>query len=199
MIVLALASGGMRLTNLHHRLPGVSTGVLERYIQRMVVLGLLTRTRFKEMPPRVELELTDAGRELVPVAGALARWAMRHNWSPPDARERVELPALLRVLPALLEERARLPAGWIEAVVAGVEPPIRYLYRVQRGHLRLVDRSEGPPDGATMVRIKGDERAWVVALGPDGDHRRLRLAGDERLARELFAALPRSPTAGRVR
>jgi DNA-binding HxlR family transcriptional regulator len=51
----------------------------------MVGLGLVTRTRFKEKPPRVELELTDAGRELVPIAEALARWGMRHADDPPGS------------------------------------------------------------------------------------------------------------------
>ena len=87
MIVLALAPGRMRLTHLHHRLPGMSAGVLERYVRQMVELGLVTRVRFKEMPPRVELELTESGRELLPVAEALAQWGMR-NW--PAAPSRVE-------------------------------------------------------------------------------------------------------------
>jgi DNA-binding HxlR family transcriptional regulator len=78
-IVLALAPGTTRLTHLRERLPGISTGVLARGLSHMVGLGLVTRTRFKEKPPRVELELTDAGRELIPIAEALARWGMRHT------------------------------------------------------------------------------------------------------------------------
>ena len=100
-IAVALAPGKMRLTHLHKCLPGISTGVLERGLQQMVTVGLLTRTRFKEMPPRVELELTDAGRELLPVAAALARWGMRHVWSAPQEHERADVDVLLRLLPAL--------------------------------------------------------------------------------------------------
>ncbi|HEY4917927.1 MAG TPA: helix-turn-helix domain-containing protein [Solirubrobacteraceae bacterium] len=81
-IALALAPGRTRLTHLRERLPGISTGVLARGLTHMVGLGLVTRTRFKEKPPRVELELTDAGRELVPIAEALARWGMRHMDGP---------------------------------------------------------------------------------------------------------------------
>jgi DNA-binding HxlR family transcriptional regulator len=77
-IVLALAPGSTRLTHLRERLPGISTGVLARGLSHMVGLGLVTRTRFKEKPPRVELELTEAGRELIPIAEELARWGMRH-------------------------------------------------------------------------------------------------------------------------
>jgi DNA-binding HxlR family transcriptional regulator len=205
-IVLQLAHGPMRVTQLHKRLPGVSTGVLERYVQRMVTIGLLRRTRFREMPPRVELELTDAGRELLPVAGALARWGMRHLWSPPRARERVDLDALLRLLPMLLEEETGLPEGSLEAVVADTEPPVRRLYRVQDGRLRMDGRQDtaataaderphtaaddAPTIGRRSASVQGDRDAWIAALGPLGDYGRLRFTGDELLARSILDALP---------
>jgi DNA-binding HxlR family transcriptional regulator len=191
MIVLALAPGRMRLTNLRHRLPGVSAGVLERYLQQMVELGLVTRVRFKEMPPRVEIELTDAGRELLPVAGALARWGMRNRWSAPEERERVEIAMLLRIIPVLLEGQPHLREGWVEAVVAS-DPPLRRLYQVHRGRLRPADRERaGRLPKRASVRIEGDEQAWVAALGPAGDHSHLRLTGDKQLARDIFKNLPR--------
>jgi DNA-binding HxlR family transcriptional regulator len=207
MIALALSPGRTRLTHLHRSLPGISTGVLERYVQQMVAYGLVRRTRFKEMPPRVELELTDAGHELLPVARALARWGMRHMWSPPRERERVDLGALLRLLPALLEEHPGLPEGCLEAVVANTDPPLSRRYRVEGGRLRIVDErtsgtlghADGVDDGdpahtgadATTTRLHGDGEAWIAALGPAGDCERLRISGDERLARLVLDALPR--------
>jgi DNA-binding HxlR family transcriptional regulator len=77
-IVLALAGDPQRPVQLRHRLPGISAGVLDRHLQQMVTLGLLLRRRFKEMPPRVEISLTEAGRELLPIADALARWGVKH-------------------------------------------------------------------------------------------------------------------------
>jgi DNA-binding HxlR family transcriptional regulator len=209
MIALALAPGRTRLTHLHARLPGVSTGVLERYIQQMVALGLVSRRRFKEMPPRVELELTDAGRDLLPVARALTRWGMRHAWSAPRERERVDVGALLRLLPVLLEEHAGLPDGCVEAVVADADPPLRRRYRVQDGRLCIAEEhvtgavahargsdadSADPPAAVADVataRLHGDGEAWVAALGPAGNCERLRITGDKRLARHILAALPR--------
>lgn len=194
MIVHALEPGRMRLTRLQRRLPGVSTGVLERYVQQMVALGLVTRSRFKEMPPRVELELTDAGRELLPVAGALARWGMRHRWSSPAEREQVDVGALLRMLPALLEVPAGLPEGSVEAIITGAEAPTRHLYRVEEGRLRLVgggeDATVDPPEDPATASVRGAAEAWIAALGPAGDYRRLSFAGDERLAKLVLDALP---------
>ena len=78
MIALALARDPLRPVQLRERLPGISSGVLDRHLQQMAALGLLLRKRFKEMPPRVEIALTDAGRELLPVARALRRWGAKH-------------------------------------------------------------------------------------------------------------------------
>jgi DNA-binding HxlR family transcriptional regulator len=210
-IVLALAPGRMRLTHLHKRLPGISTGVLERGLQQMVALGLVTRTRFKEMPPRVELELTDAGHELLPIAGSLARWGMRHMWSPAHEHEQVDLDVLLRLLPSLLaRETSHLPDGFLEAGVTDTDPPIRSRYRVESGCLRIED---GPGEAAATTSgrhgpgetdsggnaagaqdhvsagIHGDADAWIAAFGPAGDYSRLRLSGDEHLAGAVLASL----------
>jgi DNA-binding HxlR family transcriptional regulator len=187
MIVLRLADGRMRLSHLQRCLPGVSTGVLERYVQQMDALGLLTRTRFREMPPRVEVELTDAGGELIPVAGALARWGMRRLWSPPRERERVDVGALLCLLPVLLEEETALPEGSLEAISTHVEPPVRHVYETVSGRLCPAEGA----DGNATARVRGDGDAWIAALGPDGDYRRLRFSGDRRLARGILDSLPR--------
>lgn len=219
MIALALAPGRMRLTHLHRRLPGVSTGVLERYLQQMVALGLVTRTRFKEMPPRVEFELTQAGSELLPVAEALARWGMRHAWWPPAERERIDVDVLFALLPALLGERHDLPAGSLELEVTDAEPPVRRRYAVRRGRLAPVAQTaqEGaahngaPHDGARKARgragasaaegaeqpataeIVGDAAAWSAALGPQRDLSGLEFGGEEDYARRILAALPHGP------
>jgi DNA-binding HxlR family transcriptional regulator len=200
-IALALAPGRMRVTQLQKRLSGVSAGVLERHLHQMVALGLMTRTRFKEMPPRVELELTDAGRELLPVAAALARWGTRYLWSAPREGERVDLDALLRLLPVLLAGETNLPDGSLQALVSNADPPIQQLYRVEDGRLRIDERSddrhgtdvlpeesERTTDRAS-ASVEGDADAWIAALGPTGDCAQLRFDGDERLARHILDAL----------
>jgi DNA-binding HxlR family transcriptional regulator len=191
LIVLALGPGRMRLKNLQRTLPGVSIGVLERHLEQMVALQLVTRQRFKEMPPRVELELTDAGRELLEPAGLLARWGMRNRWSDPEAHEHVDVGALLRMVPALLEERDDLPGhATIEALVDGVIPPVRLIYEVSDGHLQIAQHQTTE----ATATVRGDERAWVAALGPAADYGALEFNGEPRIARELLEALPREIT-----
>ncbi len=188
MIVLQLAPGRMRLSQLQNCLPGVSTGVLERYVQQMVELGLVTKTRFKEMPPRVELELTGAGQELLPVAGALTRWGMRHVWSPPRERECTDVDCLLRLLPVLLEEKASsLPNGSVEAVATRPGPRVSYLYQTKDGRVLVADAI----DGTVTARVEGTHSAWIAALGPPGNFAKLRVTGDAQFALSMLEALHR--------
>jgi DNA-binding HxlR family transcriptional regulator len=191
-IITALADGRMRLTHLKAALPGVSAGLLDRYVRQMVALRLISRTRIRERPPRVELELTDAGRELVPIAAELARWGMRRMWSAPHEGEHVDLDALLRLLPALVEDGAALSEGMIETVLSEPRRTIRHHFCAERGRLRLCDGAAETtterPAGA-RARIAGSAEAWAAALGPAGDRRRLRISGEAQLARRLLAAL----------
>ena len=65
----ALEDGPRRFGQLRARLEGVSPKVLSQTLRRLEEQGLLTRTPYPEVPPRVEYELTDLGRgAAVPLA-----------------------------------------------------------------------------------------------------------------------------------
>ena len=186
--MLALSHETLRLSVLRKRLPGVSSGVLDHHLTQMVALGLLSRERFREMPPRVELTLTARGSELLPIAAALARWGMRHEWPMPDTRENIRAEAILRQLPALLGECTDLPEGTIEAVVGdgGVET-VTNLFQIVDGCLQSASTSASE----TTARVEGDEAAWIDALGPARDYSRLEFAGKREIAEGVLNALPR--------
>jgi DNA-binding HxlR family transcriptional regulator len=193
LIVLALASGPARLSRLKERLPGISTGVLEHHVQQMTAYGLVSRRRFREVPPRVEIELTDAGRELLPIAAALARWGMRHQWSAPATRGQVAADALLRQLPALLDAEAGLAEGSVEAVLTRRRQRISHWFRMADGRLQATDVAR--VQGGARVCVEGNDAAWVAALGPALDQSKLRISGEEQLATQIFAALARTRSA----
>jgi DNA-binding HxlR family transcriptional regulator len=193
LIVLALAHDRLRLNALRTRLPGVSSGVLDHHLGQMVALGLLSRERFREMPPRVEVALTKRGLELLPIAAALARWGMRHEWPMPESHEHVRADAVLRQLPALLEDAAGLADGIVEATVRHGDSRVTHCFQITDGCLQLVD---GPPEEAAVTtRIEGDETAWIAALGPTRDCSALRLAGRRAIGERLLNSLPRGETA----
>src|SRR2546423_12011372 len=102
LIVRDLAAGPRRFVELQRVLPGISTEQLRSRLNRMVADGLLPRQRYREVPPRVDYELTDRAKELMPVLGALARWGYDWAWSEPPPHQDTDLRAIVRLAPGLL-------------------------------------------------------------------------------------------------
>ena len=118
LIIRDLAAGPRRFVELQRVLPGISTEQLRSRLNRMVADGLLTRQRYREVPPRVDYELTERSRELMPVIGALARWGYDWTWSPPRPGEDINVGAVFRLAPGLIETPAGVE-GTVELVVEG--------------------------------------------------------------------------------
>jgi DNA-binding HxlR family transcriptional regulator len=117
LIVRDLSVGPRRFVELQRVLPGISTEQLRSRLNRMVADGMLTRKRYREVPPRVDYELTERARELMPILGELARWGYEWAWSPPRPSESVDIGAIFRLAPGLL--RAQEFAGTVQCTVAG--------------------------------------------------------------------------------
>src|SRR6185369_6266933 len=103
LIVRDLAGGPRRFVELQRVLPGISTEQLRSRLNRMVADGLLTRKRYREVPPRVDYELTERARELMPILGELARWGYEWAWSAPRSTEAIDIGAIFRLAPGLLQ------------------------------------------------------------------------------------------------
>lgn len=86
LVVATLDGERMRFTELQRRIPGISQRMLTRTVRHLERDGLVARTVFPEVPPRVEYELTATGRTLIEPAVALAEWAVDKN--PQIARSR---------------------------------------------------------------------------------------------------------------
>ncbi len=63
---------------------------------------MLTRKRYREVPPRVDYDLTERARELMPILGELARWGYDWVWSAPRSSEAVDIGAIFRLAPGLV-------------------------------------------------------------------------------------------------
>jgi DNA-binding HxlR family transcriptional regulator len=187
LIVRDLAAGPRRFVELQRVLPGISTEQLRSRLNRMVADGLLTRQRYREVPPRVDYELTERARELMPVLGALGRWGFDWAWSAPREGEAVDVGAVLRLAPGMLAPPAST-SGRLACVVerrdaAEGAGQRRYVLVAAGGRVEILERdAPGEPDAT----VTGSEDAWVRALGPEGDTGGLDVGGDRGLAEELL-------------
>ena len=88
-----LRHGPLRFSALRNGIEGISQRMLTRTLRQLERDGLVTRTVYPEIPPKVEYELTSLGEELIPRVLALAEWAIQHyeeigsNRRTYDARE----------------------------------------------------------------------------------------------------------------
>ncbi len=159
----------------------------------MAQSGLVTRARFREMPPRVELELTEAGRELLPIAAAISGWSLRWSWSRPREGEIVDPAALLRALPFLLNGSVGAPDGAIELLLDERGARRRHVAELVAGEVSMWTGGADRIAPEITSTIAGDRRAWTAALGPEGDVSSLVLSGRRAQARSLLAAVARPP------
>ena len=74
LILRDLRPGTRRFGELKKSVGGVSQKVLTAQLREMEAGGLLVRTVYPEVPPRVEYTLTELGRSLKPVLDAMQAW-----------------------------------------------------------------------------------------------------------------------------
>jgi DNA-binding HxlR family transcriptional regulator len=183
LIIRDLISGPRRFVELQRVLPGISTEQLRSRLNRMVADGMLTRKRYREVPPRVDYELTERARELAPVLGELARWGYEWAWGPPRPSESVDLGAIFRVIPGLIKPGSTAPGTVALTVTDGRGgEPMDYRITLGRDAVIITESSEGGADAG----VSGTSQAWVDALSPSGDRGGLRHSGDGKLADQLL-------------
>ena len=196
LIIRDLAAGPRRFVELQRVLPGISTEQLRSRLNRMVADGLLTRQRYREVPPRVDYELTERSREQMPVVGALAQWGYDWTWSAPRPGEDVNVGAIFRLAPGMIEPPPGVE-GTVELVVeaSGEVPERRYRLTASGGRVEI---SEAPTEAGAAATVSGSREAWVHALGPDGESDELSFKGNRGLADAVLGGFTAAAAASRV-
>ncbi|MGJ6964458.1 winged helix-turn-helix transcriptional regulator [Streptosporangium sp. G11] len=97
-IIRCLQGGPRRFSELQRPLRGITPKVLTETLRAMERDGLVTRSTYAEIPPRVEYSLTSLGHSLLEPLDACCHWTRAH------------LPELLRARDAY-EDRVTVPAG----------------------------------------------------------------------------------------
>jgi DNA-binding HxlR family transcriptional regulator len=89
-VIMLLGEGPRRFNELKRMVGGISQRMLTLTLRGLERDGLVTRTVFPTIPPRVDYELTDLGRGLSKPVEALGRWAMDHQTEIQAARARFD-------------------------------------------------------------------------------------------------------------
>jgi DNA-binding HxlR family transcriptional regulator len=90
LLIRMLGAGPLRFNELKHRVEGISQRMLTLTLRGLERDGLVTRTVFATVPPRVDYELTPLGRTLLVPVQALASWADGHREDIQNARDRFD-------------------------------------------------------------------------------------------------------------
>ena len=88
LVIVLLGQRTHRFNELHRAIEGISQRMLTLTVRALERDGLVSRTVYASVPPRVDYELTELGRTLLIPLGALADWADTHRGDIQAARDR---------------------------------------------------------------------------------------------------------------
>jgi len=89
-VIMLLGDGPRRFNEIKRMVGGISQRMLTLTLRGLERDGLVTRTVFPTIPPRVDYELTDLGRGLWQPVEALGKWASDHQSQIEGARARFD-------------------------------------------------------------------------------------------------------------
>ena len=90
LIIAVLENGPLRYTDLQRQIPGISQRMLTHNLRLLHRDGLITRTAYAEVPPRVEYALAPPGNGLYDIVIQLIGWAADHADDIRANRERAD-------------------------------------------------------------------------------------------------------------
>jgi len=79
MVVGVLEQGPLRYNEIRRAIDGISQRMLTLTLKELERDGLVTRTMYPTIPPRVDYELTQLGRNLMTPLRSLYDWAVKHR------------------------------------------------------------------------------------------------------------------------
>ncbi|ODT74715.1 MAG: hypothetical protein ABS76_36435 [Pelagibacterium sp. SCN 64-44] len=90
VVIVQLRQGTMRFNQLRREMGGVPQKSLSQTLRELERDGFISRRAYATIPPRVEYELTDLGRELLALAEDWQRFALRNRPAVEQARRRFD-------------------------------------------------------------------------------------------------------------
>ncbi len=78
LIMHYLSKGPLRFNQLLRMLPAMTHAALSKQLRQLEQFGLIIRTEYPQVPPKVEYELSDIGRELMPTLCQLRQFGAKY-------------------------------------------------------------------------------------------------------------------------
>ena len=113
LVVSRLGEGPLRFNELRRSIGGISQRMLTLTLRGLERDGLVTRTVFATIPPRVDYALTPLGRDLLDPVATLGAWAIRNQAKIARAREQFDGNCAARGKPPL--KRRAVRSGLVQA------------------------------------------------------------------------------------
>jgi len=79
IIIFRISKGTNRFTTILREIEGINRQMLSKQLKKLEKSGILVRTSFAEIPPRVEYSLTALGKSLLPVVQSMQGWGDRQQ------------------------------------------------------------------------------------------------------------------------
>ncbi|MDB5562455.1 MAG: transcriptional regulator [Hyphomicrobiales bacterium] len=90
LLLMVLGDRQMRFTELHRAINGISERMLTVTLRNLEHDGILIRTVYPTIPPRVEYELSERGRSLKLALAPIGQWVIENQTDIEAARERLQ-------------------------------------------------------------------------------------------------------------
>lgn len=78
LIICHLRNEPIRFLELQRRIEGITQKILTEQLKALEEEGIILRVVYPEVPPRVEYEPTEKGRELLPILDSIEEWAEKY-------------------------------------------------------------------------------------------------------------------------
>ena len=79
LILHHLSEGTLRFNELQRKLPKMTHATLSAQLKQLEAEGLVIRTEYPQIPPKVEYSLTERGKSLIPILDAMCEWGDRNR------------------------------------------------------------------------------------------------------------------------
>jgi DNA-binding HxlR family transcriptional regulator len=142
LVVRELALGPKRFTDLRDGLPGIATNVLSTRLRQLERDGVVVRRRLPAPAPAQIYELTEYGRDLVPIMLALGRWGAS-MMGPREPEQAIRAEWLALALKAFFD--AASAAGLTAAIGLNLDGAL-FTLRIVDGALEVAPGQAGPVD-----------------------------------------------------